>query len=100
MSRRPVPQTRRALAPILAAWVQCRKWPLLATVASVATGMVFSFVWLPLTQTGRFAGGYWLVPGDIWGVYRSAHYIGWGGYGDIYGAVTGSSSSVVWRSRC
>jgi hypothetical protein len=88
MSRRTEPQTRRALAPGLFAWARRRKWPLLATLASVATGTVFSFVWLPITQTGRFAG-YWLVPGDIWGVYRSAHYIGWGGYGDIYGAVTG-----------
>jgi len=47
--------------------------------------MAFCLLWAPLV---RHTHG-WLVPWDIWGAYRSAHFIGWGDLGNIYGAGTG-----------
>lgn len=83
----PTPTLGRPARSILA-WAVRRKWPVVATLGHVTAGMVFSFVWMPLTQAGMWAH-YWLVPGDIWGVYRSAHFIGWGDYGGIYTASFG-----------
>ncbi len=54
----------------------------------VATGMAFSFLRLPLTQSG-FYHGWWITPGDIWVTYRTAHWIGWGAYGSLYSAAPG-----------
>ncbi len=54
----------------------------------VATGMVFSFLWLPLIQSG-FYHGWWITPGDMWVTYRTAHWIGWGAYGSLYSAAPG-----------
>lgn len=66
--------------------VRCvrRRWP--PTVAAVLTtvvGMAFTFWWFPLTRTDRWRS-YWLVPGDIWGIFRAAQYVVWGSYGGIY----------------
>jgi hypothetical protein len=62
-----------------------RAWPLVLTVAFVITGMAFSLFWAPLVRHHP----YWLTSGDLWGTYRSAHYVGWGDLGGIYGAGTG-----------
>jgi hypothetical protein len=65
--------------------VRRRSWPIAVTVLSLATGMAYGLLWAPLvrhTQT-------WLAPGDIWGAYRSAAFIGWGDLGNIYGGDTG-----------
>ena len=83
----PTPTPVHPTGSILA-WAVRRKWPVVATLCHVTAGMVFSFLWMPLTQTGMWAH-YWLVPGDIWGVYRAAHFIGWGDYGGIYAAAFG-----------
>lgn len=51
----------------------------------VTSGMAFSFLWLPLTQTGLYHG-FWLTPADLWSSYRTAHWVGWGAYGSLYSA--------------
>jgi hypothetical protein len=73
------------LTETLARWSRRRGWPLLFALITVATGMAFSFVWAPVVRhhTG------WVVPGDIWGTFRSAHYVAWGDIGDVYAQGTG-----------
>jgi hypothetical protein len=62
-----------------------RAWPLLTTVLLLASGMAFSLFWAPVVRHHS----YWVIPGDIWGTYRSAHFIGWGYLGGVYSAGTG-----------
>jgi len=47
--------------------------------------LLYSFLWNPLVA--HKSG--WVQPGDIWGTYRAAHYIGWGDFGDLYTQGTG-----------
>jgi len=47
--------------------------------------MAFCLLWAPVVRHTHI----WLVPWDIWGAYRSAHFIGWGDLGNVYGAGTG-----------
>jgi hypothetical protein len=61
-----------------------RAWPLAVTAAFVVTGMAFSLFWGPVVQHHPF----WLTSGDLWSTYRTAHYVGWGDLGGIYGAGT------------
>ena len=51
----------------------------------VAVGLLYSALWAPLVLHHQF----WMQPGDIWGSFRAAHYIGWGDLGDIYARGTG-----------
>ncbi len=62
-----------------------RKWPILVTVAVLVTGMAFCLAWGPVVRHRDT----WVIPGDIWGAYRSAHFIGWGSLGSVYAAGTG-----------
>jgi hypothetical protein len=59
-------------------------WPLVATLAIVITGMVYSFWW------GRiwYHVNSWATPGDIWSTFRDAHWVGWGSEGALYDAKT------------
>jgi hypothetical protein len=61
-----------------------RAWPIACTFASIATGLAFCLAYRPLVGDGTS----WIVPGDIWGTFRSAHLIGWGDFGDIYNGGT------------
>src|ERR1700689_1558611 len=61
-----------------------RAWPLAMTVAFVVTGMAFSLFWAPVVRHQS----YWLTPGDLWGTYRAAHFVGWGDLGGVYGSGT------------
>ncbi|MGP0107331.1 MAG: hypothetical protein ACLPR9_00435 [Acidimicrobiales bacterium] len=65
-----------------------RKWPLIMTVAVLATGMGFMFGWAPIV---RHHSG-WETGGDLWGIWRAAHYIGWGFLGGVYDPSTGVNS--------
>jgi hypothetical protein len=62
-----------------------RAWPLAVTVAFLVTAMAYSLYWAPVVRHHP----YWIDPGDLWATYRSAHYIGWGDLGGVYGAGTG-----------
>ncbi len=46
----------------------------------MATTMAFSFFWGPVVRHHS----YWITPGDIWGTFRTAQYVGWGDIGDVY----------------
>lgn len=62
-----------------------RRWrPLLASFGLVATGMGYSLLWGPVIRHHS----YWIMPGDIWGTFRSAQFITWGDIGGIYTAGT------------
>ena len=65
--------------------LRAARWPLLGTLALVLTGMAYSIEWGPLLQHS----GRWDVPGDIWGTFRAAHYVGWGDIADVYSRETG-----------
>ena len=68
----------------VAAAVRRRKWPCLAAALVVGVGMLYTLVWGLLVQHGS----HWVVPGDIWGTFRAAHYVGWGDIGDVYSPQT------------
>lgn len=51
-----------------------------AVVAVVAVGMAYTLLWGPLVRHHS----YWVVPGDVWGTFRDAHIVGWGGEGILY----------------
>jgi hypothetical protein len=61
-----------------------RSWPLAITVLSVVAGMLYCFFWGP----ALYHSNGWRIPGDIWGTFRSAQFIGWGDLGGVYGAGT------------
>lgn len=78
-------ETARARRPGRA--VRRRGVPLCLTVLGMAATMGFSLVF---SVRGRAVPlDYWHVPGDIWATLRSAHTVGWGDLGGIYGAGTG-----------
>ncbi|MGH9100034.1 MAG: hypothetical protein ACRDV8_07380, partial [Acidimicrobiales bacterium] len=68
-----------------AAWARGHAAALACTLAVVASGMALSLLWLPLVDHGSG----WLTPGDLWGTFRDAHLVGWGGEADIYQSGTG-----------
>lgn len=57
-----------------------RKWPIVLGVVSVALCMCYLFFWGPVVQHRPV----WQTGGDLWGVLRAAHYVGWGYTGGIY----------------
>ncbi len=61
----------------LAERVRLRKWPILVTVVLLVAGMAYSLLWGPVVRHRAT----WVFPGDIWGAYRSAHFIAWGDVG-------------------
>lgn len=68
----------------LAGRVRLRKWPILVTVVVLVTGMAYSLWWSAVVRDRAT----WVFPGDIWGAYRSAHFIAWGSLGSVYSAGT------------
>lgn len=54
--------------------------PLVTVVAVTVVGMAYTLLWAPVV---RHASG-WVIPGDMWGTFRDAHIIGWGGEGILY----------------
>lgn len=61
-----------------------RALPLAVTLAFVVIGMSFSLLWGPVVRHHQ----YWVTPGDLWGTYRAAHFVGWGDLGGVYGSGT------------
>jgi len=68
----------------LAPRVRRRRWPMMVTVVVLGTGMAYSLLWGPVVRHQ----GSWVFPGDIWGAYRSAHFVAWGSFGSVYAAST------------
>jgi hypothetical protein len=64
----------------LMARLRNRKWPLVAALLMLGLGMAFMLAWNTLIDHGSG----WYVPADVWGIYRAAHYVGWGYLGGIY----------------
>lgn len=54
-------------------------------IVTVATGMAYSLLWISVVRHQRSA---WLIPGDIWGTVRDAHYVSWGALPYIYQSQT------------
>jgi hypothetical protein len=73
------------MSPRLPSRLRRRSWPLAITALSLATGMLYCFLWAPVVRHTHI----WVVPWDIWGAFRSAQFIGWGDLGNVYGAGTG-----------
>ena len=70
------------------AMVRCasdRRLPLAICAAFLVIGMIFMFFWNPLVHHV----GSWNTGGDLWGIFRGAHYVGWGFPGGIYTSGTG-----------
>lgn len=51
----------------------------------ILTGMAYSLWWPAVVRHHPY---YWLVPGDIWGTIRAAHWVDWGGLSFIYSSNT------------
>jgi hypothetical protein len=68
----------------VALWARRRTVPLWGALFIVVAGMAWSLLWPALDH----ASG-WLTPADLWGTFRDAHLVGWGGEADIYQARTG-----------
>jgi hypothetical protein len=66
-------------------WPGDLRLPVLATVVFLVASVVFTLEWTPVVHHLP----QWFTPGDIWGTFRSAHYVGWGDIGDIYAKGTG-----------
>jgi hypothetical protein len=76
-----VPQAAEAATP--AERHGPRWWPPLAVCAAfVAAGMAYSLFWAPVVRHAP----YWVTPGDLWGIVRQAHFVGWGALGLMYSA--------------
>lgn len=65
-----------------------RTWPVMMSVVILVTGMAFMLFWPSMVQ--HRSG--WETGGDMWGIFRAAHYIGWGYLGGVYDASTGVNS--------
>lgn len=57
-----------------------RRLPLVLSVVLLATGLSYMFFWLQLWD-GIHA---WAIGGDVWGIFRGAHYVGWGLPAGVY----------------
>jgi hypothetical protein len=54
--------------------------PIVASLLFLALGMAYFFGWGPLV----LHRSQWTTGSDLWGVFRAAHYVGWGWFGGIY----------------
>ena len=67
-------------SPSWSSRVANRKWPLVVAGVMLVAGMVFMVAWTPLI----LHNGSWNMGDDEWGIFRGAHYVGWGYLGGIY----------------
>lgn len=80
----PEASDRRGPVSAVRARLRNRRWPIAVTLVMVVTAMAFNLFWGVVVRHHD----YWVEPGDIWGAYRSAHYIGWGSLGSVYAVGT------------
>jgi hypothetical protein len=83
----PIEETggRADSAPTRSKPLERRRWAIGCTVVSLGFGMAYMFYWNPLVHHN----GSWSTGGDLWGIYRGAHYVAWGYLGGIYTNGTG-----------
>ena len=62
-----------------------RLWPCFGTLVVLGVGLLVMFGWEPIV--GHRSG--WFTPVDLWGIFRGAHYVGWGYFGGVYTYGTG-----------
>ena len=62
-----------------------RRWPIAFTAVNLVLGIAVMLAWNPFIAHSNS----WLTPGDVWEVFRGAHYVGWGFVGGIYSSGTG-----------
>jgi hypothetical protein len=58
--------------------------PLIWSTVVVAVGIAYLLEWGPAVHHHL----QWTTGGDLWGVFRAAHYVGWGFVGGIYDSTT------------
>ncbi len=62
-----------------------RAGPILITLVFVVLGMAYMLAWNIVVHHSDS----WATGGDLWGIFRGAHYVGWGDIGGIYTNGTG-----------
>jgi hypothetical protein len=91
MAEQLILDSRRSLRPVrdplmksssyrLARWVNLRLWPIGCSLAFLVMGMAYMLEWNHLVNHVST----WAIGGDLWGIFRAAHYVGWGSPGGIY----------------
>lgn len=56
------------------------RWPVIVTAVMVVVGLAYTLEWGPLVDHSPV----WTIGGDLWGIFRGAHYVGWGYLGGVY----------------
>jgi hypothetical protein len=54
--------------------------PIAVAGVMLVAGMAFELFWLPVV----YHQARWFTPVDVWGMFRAAHFVGWGYLGGIY----------------
>ncbi len=62
------------------AWVGRRSLPIVLTGVMLVVGIAYMLFWNPILHHGDG----WETGGDLWGIFRGAHYVSWGFLGGIY----------------
>ncbi len=62
-----------------------RKWPIGVVALMFALGAAFMLGWMPLV----YHRSGWDTGGDLWGIFRAAHYVAWNDLGGVYTPGTG-----------
>ena len=65
--------------------VRRRRFALCMAAVVVVVGILYTFFWDLLV----YGNSSWVDPSDMWGVFRGAHYVGWGYLGGVYNQDTG-----------
>ena len=61
-------------------WIRSNALAFIFILATLVFGMAYSFLWPRII----FHNSSWLTPTDLWGTFRTAQYVAWGGEGQIY----------------
>lgn len=62
-----------------------RLWPAVASLTVMVTGVLYMLAWGPLVLHRPM----WMTGGDLWGIFRGAHYIAWGYLPGVYASANG-----------
>jgi len=65
--------------------LKARRIPLFWSAVFIGLGLLYMFEYGPFF----FDNPAWVTGGDLWGIFRAAHYVGWGFPGGIYDPSTG-----------